>query len=194
MRRGRMEKTIQGTPGHSPNIKRETAAEEWCWCCWRSQICWDCLMPRLWELDWGVGGGWVRGWVGVWDDGWGRGWDCGWGGGWDGGWDGSWDELREVVYRIVCSFLGRPWHRGAVLITCSVSELCGAGAVGRVMAFLRILTKWDETWECVSSWNIVDGWARGFDEDGLFYTSFDSVIIIGNGDVVFSEVMFLCML
>ena len=40
------------------------------------------------------------------------------------------------------------------------------------------------------SWVDVYGWAEGFDENGLFYASFNPVMFRGkNSDVVFSEVM-----
>ena len=48
----------------------------------------------------------------------------------------GWTVLGSVV-----SFLGRPWRRGAVLIRVSVSALCGGGAGGALMAWLRMVSK-----------------------------------------------------
>ena len=46
-----------------------------------------------------------------------------------------------TVFGSVASFLGRPWRRGAVLISVSVSALCGVGAEGALMAWLRMASK-----------------------------------------------------
>ena len=55
-----------------------------------------------------------------------------------------------TVLGSVASFLGRPWRRGAVLMSVSVSALCGCGTGGALMAWLRMVSK------CVES-----GWRPG---------------------------------
>ena len=89
------------------------------------------------------------------------------------------------VLGTVCSFLGRPWRRGAVFIIGSVSALCGAGSGGVLMAFLRMESS-------VAPWINIYGGVECFYVDCFLNSPFYPILLGGKcGEIFFSKVMFV---